>query len=118
MLQPDGLQIGDLVELSGGYSFEPEWLAGVASVGGSVITFIPGQNETPAAVIKLDGPISYGGMTGDILVLELRYVGASWEPSEIVHVELCDFMPEAMAWQHRGKGKWAESHASYKRIGG
>jgi hypothetical protein len=33
-----------------------------------------------------------------------------------VHVELCDFQPEAKAWQHRKRGKWVESHASYKKL--
>jgi hypothetical protein len=79
--------------LSGGYSFEPEWLAGKESVSGVVIAFMPGQNDTPAAVIKLDRPMTFEDVTGDILVLELRCVGAEWAPTGIVHVELCDFMP-------------------------
>ncbi len=53
---------------------------------------------------------------GDILVLELRYVDAQWSDEGTVHVELCAFMPEPMAWQYRLKGKWIESHASYQRM--
>jgi hypothetical protein len=114
--QSGSLQIGDPVQLSGGYDFEPEWLANVECVTGVVITFIPGQNELPAAVIKLDAPISCKSVTGDILVLEFRYVGATWEESGTVHVELCDFKPEPVPWRDRRKGKWVESHATYKRI--
>ena len=116
MRKPDSLQIGDIVQLSGGYSFEPEWLAGLDSITGSVVAFNPGQNDTPAAVIKLDKQITFAEVTGDVLVLELRYVGAAWEPSGIVHVELCDFTPDATPWRDRRKGKWVESHASYERL--
>jgi len=49
-------------------------------------------------------------------VLELRYVGAEWNESEIVHVELCSLMPEAKSWQDRRRGVWVESHANYKII--
>ena len=85
-------------------------------MSGAVVTFMLGQNGTPAAVIKLDSPMTFEDVTGDILVLELRYVGAEWAPAGIVHVELCDFTPEPKPWRNRRKGKWAESHASYERI--
>ena len=116
MPQSQSVKTGDRIKLSGGYSFEPEWLAGKQSVSGAVIAFLPGQNDTLAAVIKLDTPMTFEDVTGDVLVLELRYVGAEWSPVGVVHVELCDFMPEAKPWQERKKGKWAESHASYERI--
>jgi hypothetical protein len=112
----DKLQAGDRVRLSGGYDFEPAWLSGKASVEGTVAAFIPGQNKNPAAVIKLDEPISAEGATGDALVLELRYVGANWGSTEIVHVELCNFMPEPKRWQDRRQGKWVESHATCERL--
>jgi len=111
------LQTGERVRLSGGYNFEPEWLSGKPCVDGSIVEFIPGQNESPAVVVKLDKPIRSEGLTGDLLVLELRYVGATWEPRGTVHVELCDFSPEPRAWKERRKGKWVESHATYQRLG-
>ena len=83
---------------------------------GSVISFIPRQNDTHAAVVQLSEPIEFENVTGDILVLEPRYVGATWKSLGIVHVELCDFLPEPTRWQDRRKGKWAESHATYKRL--
>ena len=108
----DALRVGDRVELSGGYDMEPKWLNGEAKRFGTVSKFIPGQNKDLAAVVGLDIPISVDGLTGRILVLELRYKGASWDSSNIVHIELCDFEPESKSWQHRKQGKWIESHAS------
>jgi len=116
MRNPDSLEIGDLVRLSGGYDFEPEWLAGAESVTGSVVAFVPGQNENPAAVINLDEPLSYKNLTGSILVLELRYADTNWGKTQTVQVELCDFMPEQISWRTRRKGQWTESHATCNRI--
>ena len=111
-----GLQVGDRILLSGGYDPEPQWLAGLSSIEGLVLQFIPGQNDAVAAVIKIENRLNFAGVTGDILVLELRYHQAIWASSEIVHIELCDFVPEAMPWQHRRKGMWVESHASYRKL--
>lgn len=116
MRKPDSLEIGDLVRLSGGYHFEPEWLAGMESVRGSVVAFLPGQNENPAAVIKLDELLSYKNLTDSIAVLELRYADATWGENQVVQVELCDFMPEQTPWPNRRKGRWTESHATCTRI--
>jgi hypothetical protein len=116
MRETGELELGSRVELSGGYDFVPSWLSGKASITGEVAAFIPGQNDTPAAVIRLDTPITADGVTVEVLVLELRYVGATWNTSGVVHVELCDFSPEPKRWQDRRRGKWVESHASYKRL--
>lgn len=116
MAASGNLQVGDRVQLSGGYSFEPAWLAGRESVEGTVAAFIPGQNGTPDVVVELYEPITYQDVTGDIFVLQLRYVGAVWSASEVVHVELCDFRPEPIPWQDRRRGKWAESHTTYKQL--
>ena len=110
------LAVGDRVQLSGGYDFEPRWLGGSAGYFGVVSSFIPGQNDNQAAVVRLDNAITVQGITGEIVVLELRYVGAKWQDTETVHVELCDFTPEAKSWQRRRQGKWVESHATYKRV--
>ena len=110
------LSVGDRVRLSGGYDMEPRWLKGQFEYTGRVARFIPGQNESPAVVIELESPISVDGVIGNVLILELRYSGAQWEKINVVHVELCDFDPEARAWQHRRQGKWIESHASCERI--
>lgn len=92
----DDLQLGNRVELSGGYDFEPAWLGSQGSVRGTVTAFIPGQNDLPAAMIKLDAPITFEDFQGNILVLELRYAGLHWTAAGIVHVELCDFTPKSL----------------------
>jgi hypothetical protein len=33
-----------------------------------------------------------------------------------VHIELCDFVPEAKPWDDRRRGVWVESHATYERV--
>ncbi len=80
---------------------------------GKCITFIKGQNKQPAAVVELDEAISFENISGKIIVLELRYAGASCTKNEVVHVELCNFMPEDKPWKDRAQGVWVESHASY-----
>jgi len=110
------LNIGDRIQIGGGYDMEPQWLNGKAHFIGTVKAFIPGQNDTPAIIIELDGDAVFGKIQGKYLVLELRYVGAEWKEIETVHVELCDFVPEDESWQDRKQGKWVESHASYKKL--
>ena len=95
---------------------KPAWLGDVEGYLGEVIAFIPGQNEKPAAVVKVESLIEAEGVRGNIVVLELRYVGAEWNESETVHVELCNLTPEAKSWQDRRRGVWVESHANYKII--
>ena len=110
------LSIRDRVRLSGGYDTEPNWLQGKGHYLGTVLDFIPGQNNGSAAVIELDDAITIAGVSGRILVLELRYVGTQWGKSNTVHVELCDFVPEPKPWQYRRQGKWVESHASCQVV--
>ena len=98
---PEELRIGDRIQLSGGYDMEPEWLNGKKHYSGTVKAFIPGQNDSPAAVVDLDEPAIFDEIKGIIVVLELRHVGSKWENSDTVHVELCDFEPEAKSWEKR-----------------
>lgn len=112
------LQVGDKIELSGGYDFDPIYLRKpqASKRGGTIIQFIQGQNIQPAAVVKLDQKISGQKITGDIVVLELRHVGQTWQEPTPVHIELCDFMPEDKAWKHRKQGEWVEAAATVKLI--
>ena len=84
---------------------DPKWLQGKRGYFGQVISFIPGQNDSDAAVVELEESITIDDITAKIVVLELRYVGAKWKSQETVHIELCDFIPEAKRWQERRKGK-------------
>jgi len=116
------IDVGDRVSILGGYDFEPAWLAGRVSVAGTVLTWIPGQNETPACVLRLDEPLTAEGdvrgkravLTGTHVVLELRYVDQLWGDTGTVHVELCSVEPANASWQEREVGAWIESHATYE----
>lgn len=104
---------GDRVFLSGGYDMEPRWLCGRSGHCGVIERMIPGQNTQPAALVKLDQPIEVDGITGRYLVMELRFVDATWMVSSATaHVELCDFVPESKPWKDRRQGKWVESHST------
>lgn len=112
------LQIGDKIELAGGYDYDPIYLKNPPAKDrkGTVIQFIKGQNDEPAAVVKLDQKISGEKVTGDIAVLELRHVGQTWQEPTPVHIELCDFIPEDKTWKDRKQGEWIEAAASVKLI--
>jgi hypothetical protein len=107
-----GLRPGRRVRVSGGYDMDPAWLGGADGCVGTVERFIPGQNDTPAVVVRLDHAISARQTTGQVLVLELRHERASWQDGVTVHVELCSFDPEDARWQDRRRGEWIESHAT------
>lgn len=113
---PVGLRIGDRVRLSGGYDPEPNWLQGQSAYTGTVLRFIPGQNAAPAAVVQLDRMLEGGTAMCEIAVLELRYANRVWTDENVVHVELCDFIPEAKPWPFRRQGRWVESNATCSRV--
>jgi hypothetical protein len=108
---------GDRIRLFGGYEMEPRWLGGRDQVLGVVERFIPGQNEPPAAVVRLDETLAVGEARGDVVVLELAWEGTDWATRRPrLHVELCDFDPEPRRWQGRRQGAWVESHATYDIV--
>jgi hypothetical protein len=110
------LAVGDRIRLSGGYDMEPAWLQSRQQYMATVTRFIPEQNDAPALVAHLDTPVSIGEVAGQVVVLELRYKGATWGDASTVHVELCDFEPEPKTWKDRRQGKWIESHATCERA--
>lgn len=112
------LQVGDKIELFGGYDYDPIYLKNPPATkrSGTVIQFIQGQSEEQAAVVKLDGKMSGEKITGDIVILELRHVGQTWQEPTPVHIELCDFVPEDKTWNDRKKGEWVEAAASVKFV--
>ncbi len=120
----DGCKIGDRVRLSGGFEARPVWMGGQSAFDGTIVRFVPGTHEPRAAVIRLDTPISLtdvrNGKTvsGDVLVLELRFFGAEWKDSETVQVELRNTLPERKPADERSHGLWVESHAIYRVIKG
>jgi hypothetical protein len=114
LLKP--IQVGDKVELYGGNEYDPIYLKNppASARSGTVIQFIKGQNEEPAAVVKLDQTITGDSIKGDIAILELRHVGQTWQEPTPVHIELCDFIPENETWKDRRKGEWVEAAASVR----
>jgi hypothetical protein len=112
------LQVGDKIELSGGYDYDILYLKNppASKRSGTVIQFIKGQNEEPAAVVKLDQKISGEKITGDIVVLELRHEGQTWQEPTPVHIELCDFMPQDKTWKDRKQGEWVEAAATVTLV--
>lgn len=111
------LRVGDRVYIYGGYDCDPEWLNGADGRAGVIERFISGQNAEPAAVIRTDEAVTVGHVTADLLVMELRWVGATWVSGAVAHMELCDFEPAAGPWQKRERGAWVESHASIRKLG-
>jgi hypothetical protein len=109
------LSPGQRVWITGGYDPEPAWLAGGKGHRGTIERFIPG-NAQPSLVVRTDEGVSANDTTGDTLVLQLRYTGASWTSGAVVHVELCDFEPASEAWEDRRQGAWIESHAVVRVV--
>ena len=74
------------------------------------------EGEPLEAVVRIDAPVEANGVSGDILVMELRWVGATWKSGAVAHIELCDFEPEEKPWQDRRRGEWVESHATIRHL--
>lgn len=116
--------VGTRIIVSGGYDFEPAWLAGEQRVVGQIVKWIPTKSAAGACVIKMDLPLTAMGRrngrpwqsTGGYLVLQLRSPGQDWGNAGFVQVELCEAEPQDELWpQHTGK-ILLESHASYRFL--
>lgn len=112
------LEIGDRIELFGGYDYDPLFLKNPPAEKrtGTVIGFILGQNKSKAAVVRLDNKINGKNISGDITVLELRYVDQTWSNPSPVHIELCDFWPDDRQWKDRLQGEWIEAAATLRIL--
>ena len=109
------LDIGDRDRVGGGFDMGPQWPGGRQYYSGTVKALIPGKNDMSAVVVALDEDAVFETCLGKYLVLALRYTGAQWTETGMLQVELCDFEPEAKAWQYRQQGKWVESHATCRK---
>jgi hypothetical protein len=107
------LRAGHRVCVWGGYDPAPEWLAGGVGYLGGFVEFVRGGRGGRAAVVQLDRPITVGGTTGQLIVLELRYPGATWRSGETVGVELCDTGPTEGTERRRVA---IESHATVEIL--
>jgi hypothetical protein len=117
------MKLGDRIRIFGGYNDE-DVLRTVGELRGRVISFIPGyEPNTLAAVVRLDSVVTCSGVTGAILVMELRYQGASWddgaEPgSQTVGLDLYAEVPETSMAGKLPATNWTalESHAVFEVI--
>ncbi len=120
----DVVGIGALVEIGGGYDYEPAWLSGREAVTGQVIKWIPRTSGGVDCVVFLEKALTATGdvrgrretRTGRYLVLGLRYAEQRWERTGTVHVELCNEEPAFASWADRVPGAWVESHATYRLV--
>lgn len=113
------LKVGDRIKLCGGHESTPRWQGEKEAYYGEVLKFISGPYGKEDAVVRLDEEISFNGIKGRILILTLRYKGAAWVKTEIVHLHLIDHIPQGNKWCEN-KDEWdeshIESHASYRII--
>lgn len=110
------LKIGDKIDLYSGYFKIPEYLDYPPTHihEGEVVDFILGRNNEKATVIRLDRPVAGDSLTGNFVVMELKYESQTWSSTGPVHLELCDFKPLNRSWKDRRKGEWFEPTASFK----
>ena len=88
------LKIGDKIEFSGGYDYDPLYLKNPPSSkrSGTLIQFIKGQDEDAAAVVKLDQKISGQKITETLLYLSFDMLdkhGKSRHPFILSYATLC-----------------------------
>ena len=108
---------GARIMLSGGYDLQPSWLGGRDAVFGIIEAWIPGQNDNPACVVKLDSPLTAeSDVRGRRQTVTGRHADQVWGRTGTVHVELCEAMPASRPWADRTVGAWVESYASYEKI--
>jgi hypothetical protein len=110
------LESGDRVLVSGGYDPEPEWLVGVEGHAGTLERFSPQEDGSSAAIVRLDAPTTAGEVTGGVLVMNLRNVGATWSSGAIAHIHLCESDPETGSAENSPRCEWVESHASLRLL--
>jgi len=114
---------GDRIRIFGGHD-DNSVLRTVDELRGWVISFVPGyEPDTLAAVVRLDSPVSTNGVTGDVLVMELRYEGASWENgaapgAQTVGLDLYVEIPERSMAGQRPPKNWTslETHAVFEVV--
>ncbi|MFN8386406.1 MAG: hypothetical protein U0X92_08305 [Anaerolineales bacterium] len=117
------LKIGDRIFVSGGYHQVPDWLLGGKGYEATVLSFRLNTLilHSRDMVVQLDQRIKIRDLEGDALLLSLRYIGARWIDSEVVHVDLLTTVPLMRNWFSYQRwliknGLWVESHATYNKI--
>ena len=62
------LNVGDRVQVGGGYDMEPQWLGDRQYYSGTVKALSPGQNDMPAVVVVLAEDAVFEDYAGSYLV--------------------------------------------------
>lgn len=117
-------ETGRRIRIRGAFDRGRPGPGGPNTLHGTIDSWMPGQNVQPACLVRLDAPITAEGdvrgewrsVTGEYVVLELRYTGQVWEGTGTVHVELCAERPLPLGWAERSPGAWVEGQATYELI--
>lgn len=116
------IHLGDKISLKGGYDGDPEWLKGVPQgFLGTAKKFLAQNTGEPLLVLELENEASIMGVTGNYLILSLRYVEAKWEDKGICHVVIAANIPDDPEFgqklpKEEDGYKWVESNASFEKI--
>ena len=114
----DEMKPGDRIWLFGGWERNPAWRKGsdnlLAIVEEIVVADDGGQGRL---LTRLSQPLTVNGVTGELLLLSLRYRGASWSDAGICQIILCAERPgSGKWWEDKTRFAWVESHAGFQKL--
>jgi len=109
---------GDKIWLFGGRERTPAWRKGTDTLVATVEDILVGGEGGEARLLaRLSRPLTVNGVTGDLLLLSLRYRGAVWSDAGICHIVLCAEPPgSGRWWEDKGRFTWIESYAGFQKL--
>ena len=116
------VEIGDKLQVTGGYDYDPRWIKGRDGCVGTVIRFLwEGNDRKRKLVLDLGEDFHTCEFSGRYLILFLRDPGSTWEDKEVVHVVVGNSIPKdvhsiGVASDPDSGFKWVEAAASYKVL--
>ena len=116
------VEIGDRLEVTGGYDYDPKWLKGKEGCVGTVVGFLwEGEDRRQKLVLDLGEDFHTCEFKGRYLVLFLRNPGSQWEDEGVVHVVVGSSIPKdvesiGVTSDPKSGFKWVEAAASYKIL--
>jgi hypothetical protein len=113
------MERGDRLWLFGGWDRNPAWRNGADNLMATVEDIlIAGDGGQARLLARLSQPLTLNGVTGELLLLSLRYRGASWSDAGICHIVLCSERPgSGKWWEDKSRFTWVESHAGFQKLG-
>jgi hypothetical protein len=111
---------GDRLWLFGGWDRNPAWRGVNDSVVATVEdVLLAGDGGQARLLARLAQPLTLNGVTGELLLLSLRYRGAEWSDAGICHIVLCAEPPgPGKWWEDKSRFTWVESHAGFQKLAG